>query len=424
MLPSKALGYIRNTYEEYPLRFWILLLGTFIDRLGAALVFPFLTLYITDKFGVGMTEVGLGIGVFSLTNMLGAMLGGALTDRVGRKVTLVFGLVVSALTSLLLGMADSVGALFASLCIVGLFANVGGPAQQAMVADLLPDEKRAQGFSLLRVVANLSFAIGAAIGGLLAVRSYLLLFIADAVTSLITAAIAYAFLVETKPASRGDARHETILQTLRGYRVVARDAKFVAFGLVTILPIIVSLQMNTTLGVYLRNTRGVSAQRFGYILSLNATMVVLLQFYITRRLQGWPPFIVMAVGCLLYGLGFSLYGFVTAYGLFLLAMAIITIGEMLTFPTAQALVARMAPEDMRGRYMASFGFTWTIAAAVGPLLAGLIMDRADPRWVWYCAGLVDLVATLGFSLLHRWIGVSVTDGGTRTAGAVDDARAL
>ena len=159
--------------------------------------------------------------------------------------------------------------------------------------------------------------------------------------------------------------------------------------------------MNTTLSVYLRDVHGVPPQGFGYILSLNAAMVVLFQFYVTRRMQGQPPLRMMTVGTLLYALGFGLYGVVADFTSFLFAMVIITIGEMIVVPVSQAFVAQLAPEDMRGRYMAFFGFSWIIPGMVGPLLAGLVMDNADPRWLWYAAGLVGVAAASVFALLDR-----------------------
>jgi MFS family permease len=90
-------------------------------------------------------------------------------------------------------------------------------------------------------------------------------------------------------------------------------------------------------------------------------------------------------------------------------MVIITIGEMLVSPVGQALVAQFAPEDMRGRYMAVFGFSWVIPMAIGPLLAGLVMDNTDPRWVWYAAGILGLVAAGAFAWLERWVGRSQWD---------------
>ncbi len=164
------------------------------------------------------------------------------------------------------------------------------------------------------------------------------------------------------------------------------------------------IQMNTTLAVFLRDSHGISEQGFAYILSLNAAMVVVFQFPTTRWLNQYRPLVVMAVGTLLCAVGFMMYGFVTAYLLFLGAMVIITLGEMFVIPTSQAIVSHLAPEDMRGRYMAAYGFSWVIPWAVGPLLAGLVMDNADPRWVWYGAALAGLVAAAGFYRLERQVG--------------------
>jgi len=406
MFLQKRLRRIRSIYDEYPSQFWVLILGTFIDRLGGALMFPFFTLYITRKFNVGMTEVGVIFGLFAISSVVGSMFGGALTDRMGRKGMLLFGLVMSALSSLWIGLVNGLALFFAVILVVGLLANAGGPAQQAMVADLLPEEKRAQGFGILRVVANLAVTIGPMIGGLLAAQSYMLLFICDAVASLITAGIVYLALQETRPASRESESEQTMAQTLGGYLNVMRDVAFVWFLGASVLMVLVYMQMNTTLAVYLRDSHGVSEQGFGYILSLNAAMVVLFQFPITHWISKYRPVIVMAVGTLLYAVGFGMYGLVSTYALFLVAMVIITVGEMFVSPVGQAIVARLAPEDMRGRYMAVFGFSWVIPTAVGPLLAGLVMDNADPRWVWYGAGIMGLIAVGAFVLLEQWVGRS------------------
>ena len=138
------------------------------------------------------------------------------------------------------------------------------------------------------------------------------------------------------------------------------------------------------------------------LMSLNATMVVLLQFAITRKIGKKSPMQMMALGALIYAIGFALYGFVSDYALFMVAMAIITIGEMVVTPVAQALVAKFSPEEMRGRYMAVFGISWLLPGAVGPLLAGLVMDAGKPLWVWYGSGILALVAALGFSIFHRY----------------------
>ena len=389
---TKRVRRMRSTFEAYPGQFWILVLSTFIDRLGGALLFPFFTLYLTRKFSIGMTQVGVIFGMYAISSFVGSMVGGALADRLGRKKMLLFGLVMSAMSSLMMGVVDELALFFMIVLVVGILSDVGGPAQQALVADLLPEEQRAEGFGILRVTVNLAVVIGPLIGGFLATQSYMLLFVSDAVTSLITAGIVFFALKETRPAPTEGEPQESMGQTFRGYLEVFRDAALVWFLVASILMVFVYMQMNTTLAVYLRDVHGINEQGFAYILSLNAAMVVLFQFPITHWVGRYRPLIVMTAGTLLYALGFFLYGVVAIYVFFLMAMVIITLGEMLVSPVSQSIVARLAPEAMRGRYMAVYGFSWLVPIAIGPLLAGLVMDNANPDWVWYMAGIVGLVA--------------------------------
>ena len=134
---------IQKIYSEYPRNFWTVIGALFIDRLGGALIFPFIALFITSKFEVGMTEVGQLFFVVAIASVFGSMIGGAMTDKFGRKDMIIFGLVASALSALLLGFAEDLNMIYLGGTVVGLFGNIGGPAQQAIIADLLPEEKRA-----------------------------------------------------------------------------------------------------------------------------------------------------------------------------------------------------------------------------------------------------------------------------------------
>lgn len=387
-------------FNKFPRVFRVLVAATFIDRLGGALIFPFLSLYIAQRFHVSMTEIGLLFGIWSVSSLVGSMIGGALADKLGRKVILICGLLFSAGTALWMGFVEEVRNFYFIAAFAGLFSDIGHPAQQAMVADLLKGEQRAEGFSLLRIVANLAVTFGPMIGGLLAGISYLLLFIIDAVASTITAVIVFNAIPETKPAENRERPAESLLETLVGYGRVLKDRLFLAFVFAMILMLTVYTQMYGTLSVFLYRVHDVPAQGFGYLMSMNAAMVVLFQFWITRSIRGFPPMLMMVTASALYGIGFLLFGFVSAFWLFMLAMAIITLGEMVHVPVAQALVAFLAPEDMRGRYMAFFGLAWMIPNSVASLLAGLVMDNYDPFMVWYLAGLLALVAVSAFFLLY------------------------
>jgi len=289
--------------------------------------------------------------------------------------------------------------------IVGLFADMAGPARQAMLTDLLPEEQRADGFGIMRVAMNLSVAIGPAIGGFLAAKSYLLLFGADAFSSIITAIFFHFLVAETLPKAEAKGEKEnqpSFSDTFRGYLVVLKDRAFIIFMGLSMVVTIVYMQMYSALPVFLRDIHHIPETGFGMMMSLNASMVVLLQFAITRKIGKKPPMLMMALGAVFYAIGFGMYGFVSEYALFMVSMAIITIGEMIISPVAQALVAKFSPEEMRGRYMAVFGISWLFPGAVGPLLAGLVMDAGKPLWVWFGSGILATVAALGFVIFHRY----------------------
>jgi MFS family permease len=165
---------------------------------------------------------------------------------------------------------------------------------------------------------------------------------------------------------------------------------------------LVYFQMNSTLAVYLRDEHGISPRGFGLLIGLNALIVVLMQFGITRwlRRRGYPALLVMAAGTLLYAIGFSMFGYVAGYTLFITAMVVITIGEMLISPVAQATAARLAPEHMRGRYMAVLGFGFALASGSGTWLAGQVSNTLGFDWVWLLCGVLGTLAALGYIAMH------------------------
>jgi MFS family permease len=372
----------------------------FVDRLGGSLLFPFFALYITQKFDVGMTQVGVLFAIFSLSSFIGGFPGGALTDRFGRKGIIIFSLLATSLSTLLMGFVNEFQFFLIVAFISGIFTDVGGPAYEAVFMDMLPEEKRASGFGIRRVAFNLAIVIGPVIGGFVAARSYLALFIIDAVISGIVALMVFFLIPETKPAAEPGDKQETTSESFAGYLKVLRDGRFIAFTLVSLLTWMVYMNMVTTLGVYLRDQYGVTESGYGTIIAINAAMVVLMQFPITRRAERKPPMLMMALGAFFIAAGLALYGFVETFWWFAVAITILTIGEMIAIPISNALVAHFAPEEMRGRYNFIYGMSWGIAFAVGPYLAGRVMDNYDPNLLWYMCGLIGMLAVLGFVVLH------------------------
>jgi MFS family permease len=395
---------LKKIYLEFPQKFWVVVAVSFIDRIGGTLLFPFFSLYITQKFNVGMTQAGYILGLFSLFGLVGQFIGGALTDKFGRRSLILFGLVFSAVSTLSLGLVSTYSALIPLAMVIGLLSDIAGPAHQAMIADLLPEHQRQEGFGILRVVANMSWIIGPTIGGIVANHSFLALFITDAVISCVVAFLFYLMIPETKPELKPGEKHESVFQTFIGYGQVMKDFAFMAFLFAGMIMLAVYQQMYNSLSVFLRDVHGIEPQGYGLLLTSSAIVVILFQFSVTRWIKSKKPFLMMAFGTIFYMIGFSMFGFVSAYWLFVAAIVIITIGEMIIMPITSALAANFAPAKLRGRYMAVFGLTWALPATVSPSAAGAILDNYNPNLLWYIGGVLCLVSALCFCVLHLVLG--------------------
>ena len=395
---------IKKIYYEFPRLFWVIVGVRFVDGIGGTLLFPFFALYITQKFNVGMTQAGILLGISSLFGLVGSMFGGALTDKFGRKQLILFGLVFSAISTLGFGLVNDLNILYPLVIVVGLLSSVSHPAHEAMIADILPEKKRQEGFGILRVVANFSWIIGPTIGGFLANINFFYLFVIDAIISCIVAVIIYRTVPETKPEPHAHEKSESFLHTVAGYRFVLRDTAFVSFIIANIIMLIVYQQMYGSLSVYLRDNHGINPQGYGFLMSTSAITVIFFQFWLTRTIKHKPPFLMMAFGTIFYVIGFTLFGLVTTFILFALNIIIVTIGEMMVVPTSQALVAGFAPEEMRGRYMAVSGLSWAIPSTIGPAAAGYILDNYNPNLLWYIGGVLCGLSVLAYYFLHLRLG--------------------
>ena len=396
--------HLKRTYYEFPSLFWIVVLVRFVDGIGGTLLFPFFALYITQKFGVGMTQAGILLGMSSLFGLVGSMAGGALTDKFGRKQLILFGLIFSAMSTLSFGLVNELRIMYPLVIVVGLLSNISHPAHEAMIADILPENKRQEGFGILRVVANFSWIIGPTIGGFLASRNFFLLFVIDSMISCLVAIIIYRAIPETKPQPHAHEKSQSFLQTVMGYRFVLRDTAFVSFIVANIIMLLVYQQMYGSLSVYLRDNHGIDPQGYGFLMTTSAITVVLFQFWLTRLIKQRPPFLMMAFGTIFYMIGFFLFGVFTTFILFALNIVIITIGEMIVIPTSQALVAGFAPEELRGRYMAVAGLSWAIPSTIGPGAAGYILDNYNPNLLWYLGGALCGLSILAYYALHLRLG--------------------
>jgi MFS family permease len=355
-----------------------------------------------------MTTIGLLFTLTSPIHLFSQVVGGSLADRLGRKIVMAISLFARGLVMLSFGLVGSLSSLISLLVLNNIFDPLFRPASNAVVADIIEPEKRAQAYSLLTVVMNLGAAIGPSMGGFVAARSYFVLFLCAALAYLLYFFIVVAFIRETKPQNSTTPEKKT-QKMGEGWGMVLRDAPFLAFCLITILTCIAYSQMSTTFPVYLKENSGIGEAQYGQLIALNATMVVLLQFPITKIASRYGRMQMMALGAFLYALGFGVIGFIDTLPLFASSVVIWTLGEIVTGPVSTVLVAGMAPEAMRGRYMGVFGLTWGMGYGLGPTLGGAVMDDLGGRYIWYASFISCSMAAAAFLLLGRSVPSPVGD---------------
>jgi MFS family permease len=392
------LARIRTALAQYPRPFWVLFLGTLISSSGGALVFPFLTIYFRQRFEMSMTAIGLYISANAFVGLLSGALGGSLADRFGRRNVMAVSLLLSAIVTLGWGLTTDLTLLLVLIVLSGLVGPLYGPASQAMVADLVEPEKRAEAYGLIRVIANLGVVIGPSIGGLLAARSYLILFVCAAAAEFIFFVITIAMLPETKPESTEETQ---AADGGMSYAPVFRDLPFLGMCTISIVAVLVYVQMNTTFPVYVKEQFGIPENQYGLLIALNALMVVTMQFAITRWANRFRRTSMLALSAALYAVGFGSLALARTLWQFAASVAVWTLGEMTMIPVRSALVADLAPETMRGRYMAVSGFAWGIGWMLGPLLAGLVSDSLGMVHVWTGSVILGALAAAGFLALGR-----------------------
>lgn len=392
----RPLAVFRHYTGELPAAFWVLWAGSLVNRLGTV-VLPFLTLYLTVHRGLPPATAALTAGLYGVGGIAATLLGGALADRVGRRATLLASLVLGAIVVVLVPTAEPLPLLAAAVLGVGLTGELFRPAVAAAVADLVPAIHRPRAYSLLYWAANLGISIAAVLGGLLAARSYVALFVVDALTMLAFAAIVAWRLPETRPA---DAESGAVAALRpRRLRAALADRTLVAFSLLS-LPVAALFWQTFTILPLSMAAAGLSATSFGLALSLNGVVIVLVSLPLAASVARLPRLPMLAAAILVIGVGMSLHGPAASTAAYAAAIVLWTLGEIVFFALAPSLVADLAPARLRGTYQGVFHAAWGAGAFLGPALGGAAFERWGDHIAWALGLAAAAAAALGMLALR------------------------
>ena len=360
---------------------WVLFAGSFVNRFGS-FVMPFLILYLT-KQGYSISEAGIAVGAYGAGHFFASLIGGHLADRIGRRNTIALSMFSSAITMLVLSQVHAYWVIVFMSFLAGTASEMYRPAAHALIGDLVPLEHRVAAFGMYRFAINLGFAAGPATAGFLADRSFLYLFVGDAMTSIGYGIIALLFLPH---GLRTYEKHERSGEALR---VALRDRPFLLFLAGSICLATIDFQIPSTVALHVK-LAGFPSSVYGMLISLNGILIVTCELTIIAFIQRYPPRPFIAIGYLLAGLGVALTGVSFTIPALAATVVIWTLGEMISSPAAAAYATQLAPEKYRGRYMGIWVMTWAVGMVAGPALGTLVLER-NPLLLWGSIGILGIV---------------------------------
>ncbi|MFF5705969.1 MDR family MFS transporter [Streptomyces sp. NPDC012794] len=398
----------RESVSGLPPAFWWLWASTLVNRLGA-FVATFMTLYLTLDRGYSASFAGLVVALHGLGGVISSLVAGVMTDRLGRRPTMLVANVSTGLSVALLGFMEHPAAIAAVAGLVGMASNASRPAVSAMMADIVPERDRVRAFALNYWAINLGFGISSVVAGVVAEYSYLAGFLGEAALTLLCAVLVFVKLPESRPVKDAGIGAAADAGPEIGLGTVLRDGRFMAVVGLSFVISLIFTQGSVGLPVAMGRA-GFSPGDYGLVVAANGLLIVLLQIPVTRWIEHRDPRRLLVVSALLAGYGFAMTAFAGPLWAYALTVCVWTLAEIVNSPTQMELVVRLSPKHGRGRYQGMYTMSWAVAALVAPLMAGFVIDRYGAGWLWAATGVLGTVAAAGYWLLMR--GLSKGDGGS------------
>lgn len=382
---------------------WVQAVGRSLYQAGYGSIQFFIPLIFVNQVGLSATAVGFGIGSGSLAGIVGHLLGGYLADSpaYGRKRALVFSAGLAILAAIALSLTQSLPILVVANLLMGLSAGCYWTAADASVIDVTTAEHRHKAFAILVLADSLGGGLGIWGGGML-----LSLFHEAQFLFLVASLILVVFLVWILiAATETRQEHPEHLDTLQGFVVALRDRSLLLFVLVNVLFTTYIALVSSTLPLYFTNVVPISPEAIpasGTSITSIANLYTwcyvglgaVLQVPIVQVLGSVPKVRILGISMLLWGTGFILVWVSGAIASmqFLSAIAslcVLSVAATIYKPFAPAIVAELAPESLRGVYLAISYQCWSIGYFIGPVLGGWAMDQsgAIARGAWVVAAI-------------------------------------
>ena len=374
-----------TTLKNYPAAIKLLLSASFVLTLARAITLPYLVIYLSSSFGLSVADIGLVIGSTLIIGSLLSLYGGFLVDKMS-SYRLILGFSV-AFTLGFLGtfLARDLWLFYGCLVLINLAYAVIEIAVKSGFGSLLAVSDRSEVFSIKYTLTNVGYAVGPFLGAGLAKLDIGLPFLLSA--GLGAGFCGVYFFRGNKGVTAIDAAQNPAPFLAVG-KLLLQDYRLVCFTLGGLLTAVVFGQFTAYLSQYLvvTTTPETTYQIISAVVATNALMVIALQYAIGRRISQRHLNLWLAAGLSLFMAGVAGFALSTTLLLWVLSMAIFTVGEIIVFPAEYMFIDRIAPDHLRGMYYGAQNLS-NLGAALGPVLCGIVLASYPPHCIFYMLAL-------------------------------------
>ncbi|GCE46008.1 putative MFS family arabinose efflux permease [Thermosporothrix hazakensis] len=370
-----------------PLQF--LIGGSFLNKLGE-FVIPFLTIYLTSARGLSAGQASFIVSLYGLGLLLASLVGGFLTDLIGRRSTMTLSMILSSITMVILGSVRHLVLITGLVFLLSLFTGMLRPAASAAIADLTrTPAERMRVYSLRYWANNVGASVGPLLAGFLAHFSYFIMFLGDAFSSFIFGALIWFGVPETRP--RGS-RKKQAGNGKRGLLAALANPLLLCYATLILLNGTIYRQYSVALPLDME-AHGLGEQYYGMVLAVNGVVIVLASIPVNRFFERFSANSTLALAAVLLGCGFGMIALLQSFPWYLVSVVVWTLGELLSTPVENAVIADIAPAHLNGSYQGVHSAARSFATFTAPLIGGLVFEHLGPAYLWIgCLGMGLLVA--------------------------------
>ncbi len=394
-------------YKGLPKSVYVIALQRFVNALGN-FVFPFLTMFMTQKMGLSTEVAGFWVLISSVSRLLGTTLGGFIIDILNRKTVIIYVNVISAAMLGFCGFLEPGMPIIYIIVITNFIRGISNPASSAMLSDITTPENRKESFSLLYLALNAGLAFSFTLAGYLFNNYYHLLFFGDALTSFLSLIPFILFVPESKPTKadienveHSDREQEKFVEG-NVFQALFKRPFLVAFVVINAVISFIYSQHGFIMPLQLRDLFGIENGPiyFGWIMTVNTTMVIFFTPFILSLTRNYKPLANVFIGTITYIIGFGMMAFIHTMPMFFLSVSIWTLGEIIQSVNTGVYISNHSPINHRGKFSAIIELIRFSGSASAPAFMGVYLMTHSYFQAWLLIGGIGILCAIAIVILN------------------------